>query len=157
MTEDCSNEHNLKVQDGKNLHYENTVEQEETKQLNKNTKVVYQGMKEMVKNEANEDYCNICNKPFSKKYLKVHIQNKHPTENVPLMNQMAKNYKTLHDEENRCPKCDANFRTVLSLRIHIVEVHEKKVDTIEAPKAKRQKMANFTSRTSGSLYWRKTF
>ena len=140
VTDNCSNEYNHKVQDGNIICDENTVKQEETKQLNKNTKVVYQGMKEMVKNEGNEDYCDICKKSFSKKYLKVHMINKHPTENVPLMNQMAKNSKTIDNEENRCPKCDANFRTVRSLRIHIEEVHEKKIETIEAPKAKRQKM-----------------
>ena len=154
-------EHNLKVQDEKNLHDENTVEQEDTNQLNKNTKEVYEGMKEMVKKgdyiPANEDYCDICEKPFSKFYLKVHMLKKHQiktfslskdqkdpngdTENVcDRKNQMVKKSKTVHEEENMCPKCDTNFRTVRRLRIHIEEVHEKKIETVEVPRAKRRKV-----------------
>ena len=142
-------EHNLKVQDGNNLHDKNTVHQEETHQLNINTNNVYEGMKEMVQkgySQSNEDYCDICEKSFSKSYLKIHMLNKHKISkdqkdpNGNTENQMVKNSKTVHEEENLCPKCDANFRTVRRLRIHIEEVHEKRIETI-VPKAKRQKMA----------------
>ena len=147
-------EHNLKVQDGNNLHDKNTVHQEEKHQLNMNTNHVYEGMKEMVKkgySPSNEGYCDVCEKSFSKSYLKIHKLNKHQIDTFRLSkdqkdpngnteNQMVKNSKTVHEEENLCPKCDTNFRTVRRLRIHIEEIHEKKIETIE-PKAKRQKMA----------------
>merc|ERR1719189_2945756 len=53
---------------------------------------------------------------------------------------IVKNFKRAHEEEIMCPKCNANFRTIRRLRIHIEEAHEKNIETIEAPKAKRQKV-----------------
>ena len=55
-------------------------------------------------------------------------------------NQIDTPSKTVYEEENLCPKCNANFRTVRRLRIHIEEVHEKKIETTDVPKAKRQKV-----------------
>ena len=129
-------EHNIKVQNGKNLHDENNLKQEDTNQLNKNnTKEIHGGKNEvMQKDYTDEGYCDICEKHFSKNYLKVHMLNKHQIETL------VKKSKVVHEEENVCPKCNANFRTVRRLRIHIEEVHEKKIETI-VPQAKRQKMA----------------
>ena len=56
-------------------------------------------------------------------------------------NQIVTHSKTVYEEENLCPKCNAIFRTVRRLRIHIEEVHEKKIETIDMPVAKRQKIA----------------
>ena len=56
-------------------------------------------------------------------------------------NQIVTHSKTVYEEENLCPKCNANFRTVRRLRIHIEEVHEKKIEITDVPKAKRQKSA----------------
>ena len=54
-------------------------------------------------------------------------------------NQIVTHSKKGYEEENLCPKCNANFRTVRRLRIHIEEVHEKKIETTDVPKTKRQK------------------
>ena len=126
-------EHNLKVQDGKNLHDKNTLKQEETNQLNKNTEEVCEGKNEL---PANKGFCDICERHFKKRYLRVHMKNIHQIETFKV-----KNSKTIHEEEILCPKCNANFRTIRRLRIHIEEAHEKKSETIEPPKTKRQKVS----------------
>ena len=104
-------------------------------------------------------FCDICEKPFSKSYLKVHMLNKHQIENFCLgkdpkdqnsntkngnegKNQMiVQHSKTIHEEEILCPKCNANFETIRHLRIHIEEAHEKKIETVDVSKAKRLKVA----------------
>ena len=152
---DMVHEHNLKVQDGKNLHDENALKQEEKDRLNKNTTEVCEEENELVQKQnylpAYKYLCDICEKPFSKSYLKAHMLNKHSgqyrkdpnsnNENVhEQKNQLiVKNFKRA-DEEIMCPKCNANFRTIRRLRIHIEEAHEKNIETISAPKAKRQKV-----------------
>ena len=129
---EMAHEHNLKVQDGKILHDKNTLKQEETNQSNKNTEEVCAGKNKL---PADEVFCDICERHFKKKYLRVHMKNIHQIETFKV-----KNTKTVHEEEILCPKCDSNFRTIRRLRIHIEEAHEKNIETIEAHKAKRQKV-----------------
>ena len=103
-------------------------------------------------------FCDICEKPFSKRYLKAHMLNKHQIENFCLgkdpkdqnsntenvnegkSQMIVQHSKAIHEEEILCPKCNANFETIRHLRIHIEEAHEKKSETVDVSKAKRLKV-----------------